>query len=318
MKALIISLLISLVFLQSCGNKKNTYQGYVAGTNTYIAPQFEGKLKKLAVKRGDKVEKGALLFALDDKPQVYVLNESTALLQESIAQLTDLAKPKRTQRLDIIRAKIKQVEAQINLAQLRENRNQTLFDKKVLAKDSLDVSHEHLNELLAKKKQLESELELSMLGARPDIIDAKKSAIQSLKIKIKHLSWVLSSKVEYSPDAGVVCDTFYVEDELVTKAKPVVALLFPKNIYLEFFVPYLEAKNLYIGKEIEYYFMDENKHIKLAKITFISPEAEYVPPLVYSRDNSDKIVFKIKAKPVNNEFLNPGIPVTIKIDAKHA
>lgn len=318
MKALIIFLLVSTIFLQSCGNKKNTYQGYVAGTNTYIAPQFAGKLKKLAVKRGDKVEKGSLLFVLDDKPQVFLLNETKALLRESVSQLMDISKPRRTQRIDIIRAKIKQVEAQINLAQLRVNRNQTLFDKKVLAKDSLDFSHEQLKVLLAKKNQLESELELAQLGARPDIIAAKKFSIQSFKMKMKNLTWVLSAKTEYSPDSGVVYDTFYVEDEFVTTAKPVVSLLFPKNIYLEFFVPFNQAKNLQIGQEIEYNFMGENTKPKIAKLIYISPEAEYVPPLVYSRDNADKIVFKIKAKPVKTEFITPGIPVTIKIDAQHA
>jgi len=318
MKAIIFSIIISFALLQSCGNKKNTYQGYIVGINTYISPQFEGKLKKLAVQRGDKVEKGALLFTLDDKPQVFILNETKATLQESISQLIDLSKPRRTQRIDIIRAKIKQVEAQIHLAQLRKNRYQALFDKKVLAKDSLDVSQEHLNELLAKNKQFESELELAKLGARPDILAAKKSSIQSLKMKIEHLSWVLSAKVEYSPDTGLVYDTFYVEDELVTTAKPVVALLFPKNIYIEFFVPFDKAKELHIGQEIEYTFMGENKSHKIAKLIYISPEAEYLPPLVYSRDNANKIVFKIKAKPVNDELLNPGIPVTIKIDAQHA
>lgn len=318
MKVLIFSLLISVVFLQACGNKKNTYQGYVTGTNTYIAPQFEGTLKTLAVKKGDKVAKGELLFALDDKPQVFVLNETKALLQESISQLRDLSKPRRTQKLDIIRAKIKQVVAQINLAQLRKTRNQTLFDKKVLAKDSLDVAQEHLNELLAKKMQLESELELAKLGARPDIVEAKKSSIQSLKIKLQHLSWAMYSKVAYSPAAGLVYDTFYVEDELVTAAKPVVALLFPENIYIEFFVPFNQAKDLHVGQEIEYMFIGENNSSKIAKLIYISPEAEYVPPLVYSRDNADKIVFKIKAKPVNTDFLNPGTPVTVKIDAQHA
>ncbi len=317
MKIFTFFILISILFLQACDNKKHTYQGYIAGTNTYISSQFEGKLKKLLVEKGDKVDKGTLLFVLDDKPQSFVLNETKALLNQSVAQLKDLQKPKRIQSLNIIRAKIKQVEAQINLAQLRENRNQILFNKKVLAKDSLDGSHEHLNELLQKKKQLESELELSMLGARTDVISAKMSSIKSLQIKIKNLTWVESSKKSYSPDKGVVFDTYFVKDEFVTKARPVVALLFPKNVYLEFFVPYIEAKNLHVGDEVEYSYV-AGSEFKSAKIIFISPEAEYVPPLVYSRDNMDKIVFKVKAKPAIVEKLSIGIPVTIRIDANHA
>jgi HlyD family secretion protein len=201
------------------------------------------------------------------------------------------------------------------LAKLRENRNQTLFVKKVLAKDALDFSHEHLNELLAKKKQLAAELELANLGARPDIINAKKSFIKSLRVKIKNLSWVVTSKTAYSPDTGFVYDTYYVENELVTKARPVVALLFPKDIDLEFFAPYPVVKKLSIGKKIEYSLMEDEKNLKSATVIYISSEAEYVPPLVYSKDNTDKIVFKIKAKPASDENLAPGLPITIKFDA---
>lgn len=318
MKVFSLCLLLMVIFLQACSNHKSTYQGYIAGTNTYISSQFEGKLKKLLVKRGDTVTKDSLLFELDDKPQVFVLNETIALLKQSISELKNLKKPKRIQSLNMIKAKITQVQARINLAQLRENRNKTLYDKKVLAKDSLDASHEHLNELLAKKQELESQLELSMLGARQDVILAKKSFIQSLKAKIKNLVWVLDSKVARSPSNGIVYDTYFVEDELVTKDKPVVALLFPENIYLEFFVPYIEAKKLHVGQNIEYSFMNDKADIKLAKIIYISPEAEYLPPLVFSTNNTDKIVFKIKAKPVVDEQVTPGIPVTIKIDSKYA
>lgn len=318
MKAISLYLLISVIFLQSCSDQKKHYQGYISGTNTYISSEFSGKLKKILVKKGDKVKKGELLYVLDNKPEIFNLHENNASIDENVAQLNNLKKPKRIQNIEIVKAKITEVQAQINLAQLREVRNQTLFDRKVLAKDSLDFSHEHLNELLAKKKQLESQLELYLLGARPDIILAKQFSIKSLKYKLEKSAWSLSTKVAYSPGDGVVYDTYFNEDEIVLKAKPVLAVLLPENIYLEFFVPYKDIKNLFVGAEIQYSLMGDEENLKVAKISYISPEAEYIPPLVYSRDNSDKIVFKIRAIPVLKQNLTLGIPITIIIDSKHA
>ncbi len=55
-----------------------------------------------------------------------------------------------------------------------------------------------------------------------------------------------------------------------------------------------------------------------ATIRYISPKAEYIPPLVYSRENNDKLVFRVKASIEHPSQFKPGQPVCvygIKYDA---
>lgn len=313
-----ISIVLSIFFgLASCSKPDNKYQGYVSATNIYLSSQFSGNLRELAVHRGDKVHKGDLLFKLDPDPQIYTLDELRSQILQNRSHLIDLTKPKRAPVLDSIKAKIAQAEAQISLATIRVKRNQTLFDRHVLAKDSLDLATEHLNELLAKKAQFVADLELAKLGSRIDVINAQKSKIGALLSKLKDINWILSEKTKYAPQDGYIYDTYFIESEFVPVAKPVLSLLTKENTYIEFFVPIKEMRNLQVGEKIKYRYFGDDKHTYFAKITYISPEAEYMPPLVYSRDNMDKIVFKIKSVAENEERLIPGLPVTVFVDQNH-
>lgn len=310
-------LFLTCFFLQACSDNTHTYQGYVASTKTYLSSSFSGRMQKFLVKKGDKVEKNDLLYVLDPEPQIFTLNETKALYRQGISNLEDLKKPKREPALDAIKAKITQIESQITLAELRVKRNQTLYDKKVLAKDSLDASIENLHQLEAHKKQTQADLELAKLGARSDVINAQSANVRSLESKIKSLEWIISEKKGYAPDNAYVYDTYFVVGEIVNKTQPVIALINPKNIYLEFYIPFQEIKSLHIGDKAFYAYMgDKAKHV--AKITYIAQEAEYVPPLVYSSDNMDKLVFKVKAVPVKQDVdLISGLPVTITVDKSH-
>lgn len=314
----IILLIILLAFnLQGCKKSIYTYQGYINYDNIYLSSPFAGKLKSLLIERGRFVKKGDLLFVLDLEPETFSLDEMKDQLLQNQSTLADLEKPKREPRIDALKAQIAQIEAQIALAELRVRRNQTLYNRKVLAKDKLDEAKEYLHVLEAKKDQAAANLDLARLGARVDVINAQKSKINTYKNKLKALAWNVSQKSVYAADNGYIHDTYYVEGEYVESSRPVVSLISRKNIYIEFFVPYSEMKNIALGKRVQYFYMDNDKDKYNAEISYVSSEAEYLPPLVYSKNNMDKIVFKVKAKALEMNELLPGLPITINIDANH-
>lgn len=52
-----------------------------------------------------------------------------------------------------------------------------------------------------------------------------------------------------------------------------------------------------------------------AKISFISQQAEYTPPVIYSREQRSKMVFLVEARPVPADAmrLRPGQPVDVSL-----
>ncbi len=309
-------ILMSVFALVSCGKHDNQYQGYVEAENIYLASPYGGILKQALVKRGMRVKKGDLLFVLDPNPQSFSLQDQTAGYNQSKEVLQDLKKPKRKQELDSVQAQIDQAQAQINLATLRVKRNQILFDKHVMDRDTLDAALERLRELTAVKAQYESNLALAKLGARTNQIIAQEFAVESFLSKLQLATWQAEQKKIVAPADGIIFDTYYKPGEYVGAERAVCTLLTHQNTRIEFFVPLQGIVHLFVGKEIQFYY-ENNDVVSKAVISYISPEAEYMPPLVYSRDNHDKIVFRIKAQVNDSKRLFPGEPVVVTVDPQH-
>jgi HlyD family secretion protein len=71
-----------------------------------------------------------------------------------------------------------------------------------------------------------------------------------------------------------------------------------------------------MGKKITYSYLKGAEEFH-GVIVYVSPKAEYMPPLVYSNDNFDKLVFRIKAKISDKNEVFPGEPVTVNVESAH-
>lgn len=308
-----INVLILCLFLLACDqSNERSYQGYVVGENIYIGTSYSGILKNLAVQRGQSVNKGQLLFELDPDPQELVIKQFQADLQQAENVLKDLQNPRRTPEIEAIQAQIEQTDAQIQLAEIRVKRNSELYKKMAVDKDTFDAAVAHYNELVKLKAQYEANLRLAKLGSREEQINAQQAQIISLTAKLQEAKWELLQKTAYAPAQGIIFDTYYRVGEFVGSQQSVLSVLTPENVRLQFYVPVEELARLSTGQEIT--FLCYNcKQRASATIDYISPEAEYVPPLVYTRENRDKLVFRIKAHLPEFGQFKPGQPVTVFI-----
>jgi HlyD family secretion protein len=116
-----------------------------------------------------------------------------------------------------------------------------------------------------------------------------------------------------------VFDTLYVEGEFVQAAHPVVSILAPGNITIRFFVPENRLASLSMGQEV-FVQVDGSEKIYQAAISYISPQAEYTPPVIYSRDTRSKLVFLIEAAFATSEAvsLHPGQPADVSLENPNA
>ena len=95
-----------------------------------------------------------------------------------------------------------------------------------------------------------------------------------------------------------------------------VSLLPPENVKLRFFVPQSQIAQLQMGQSITATCDGCGEHIT-AKITFIATEAEFTPPVIYSVESRQKLVFMVEAKTDTPDTrLKPGLPVDVKVVGK--
>lgn len=308
------SLFLIVLILSSCsGSDHKQFQGYIEGENIYLASPFYGILKDLNVHRGEQVNKGQILFILDPNPQRINIDQVESELDQAESTLVDLEKPRRLPEITAIEAQIEQANAQIQLATIRVDRFQKLFNKQASDKDSLDAAIANLQQQQQLKQQYEANLALAKLGGRDDLIKAQKAQINALQAKLNEAKWELEQKTIAAPAAGTIFDTYYRQGEYVASQQPVVSLLIPQNIRVEFFVPIDYLDRVKVGQEITFD-CDGCAGTNKAVISYISPEVEYIPPVVYVRENYSKLVFRIKASIQNKPAdFKPGQPVMVTL-----
>ena len=145
-------------------------------------------------------------------------------------------------------------------------------------------------------------------------LDRARSARDQDRERLTKAEWDLSQKRQSAPQAGLVFDTLFRLGEWVAPGRPVVALLPPDNVKVRAFVPETEIAKFHPGDRVRVGVDGLGAPVG-GKISFISPKAEYTPPVIYSRESRDKLVFMIEivfdggvgAK------LHPGQPVDVQL-----
>ena len=310
MKRYIILCLLCIASLMACQPKFPHVQGYVEGINLYMASRSSGNLIHLMVHRGQYVKQGDLIFQLDPEPQKMSVLAAENSYFESQRTLKDLTLPRRKPEIAAIEAQIAQADAKIKLATLRVTRNQTLYAKHVMDKDTLDASVEHQVDVVQLKAQYLAHLDLAQQGARIEQIHAKSFKMKAQKDKLQQARWELEQKTQRAPADGLIFDTYFKDGEYVPAQKPIASLLSPQHVSINFFVSTVQLSALKIGQKIGYT-TDGSNNMRYAIINYISPEAEYVPPLIYSRENQDNLVFRVKANLRQAFDVKPGQPVVV-------
>jgi HlyD family secretion protein len=302
--------------LAGCSHQPaNTYQGYIEGRFVYVASPESGRLDHLAVARGETVTAGKPLFAFDREPETSAMHNAQRLLQGSQSRLSDLETGKRPQEIDVTRAQLMQALAQKKQAGQILESDRKQYQAGGIAQTDLITAQEAADASAARVSELEADLAVDALPAREQQIKAQQNQVSADRASLAETQWRLEQKDIRSPRQGLVFDTLYREGEWVAAGNPVVQLLPPENMEVRFFVPETIVGKLKVGESVEVQ-CDGCSAVVQAAITFISPQCEYTPPVIYSNENRSKLVFMIIAKPPDEKaaLLHPGQPVEVTVE----
>ncbi len=302
----------SLLLLLSCSGQKPHYLGYIEAYLVYIAPPVSGQLFDLDIHRGDAVKANQKLYQLDPEPEHSYLNQAQYTLAAEQETLSDLEKGQRSTILDALRANVLSAEAQLALSKITLERNQRLYDKQVVSKAALDNATADYATRLQEVKQLQANLAEAELGAREHLIQAQTQKVKAAESAMNAYAWQLSEKTGMASDGGIIFDTFFRPGEFIPAGQAVVAILSPKQIRVLFYVPEPNYSDIKLGQTV-WFKIDGVKKAKAVKVRFISKDAEYTPPVIYSAESKSKLVYRIEAQLPEDSALqfHPGTPVSV-------
>ena len=272
MKKIFVS--IFSVLLLGCEEqpKDQPWLGYGEGDTAYISAPQPGWVTAMKVERGTMVHRGDLLFVLDSVREQAGAEQAVATLAEA-------------------RASLKQEIA--NLAYART----TLDRQNKLARENAGTPTQRD---LALSNYRQSEARVAQL----------RSQISQMEAGLQSASYGLGQRSIVAQTEGRVQDIYFREGEYVAAAAPVVAVLPPKHVFVRFFVPETQLARIKIGGTVRIT-CDGCKPID-AKVTFLAAREEFTQPVIFSRENRDKLVFKAEARLPQGLNLHPGQPVEVR------
>ena len=148
-------------------------------------------------------------------------------------------------------------------------------------------------------------------------LDNARSVRDQNRQQLAQAEWNLSQMKQAAPQAALVYDTLYRQGEFVPAGKPIVALLPPPNIKVRAFVPETRVGSIHPGDTARVT-VDGVSEPFIGRVSYISPRAEYTPPVIYSQESREKFVFMVESvfDPAIAAKLHPGQPVDVQFEPK--
>ncbi|MEI9996197.1 MAG: HlyD family efflux transporter periplasmic adaptor subunit [Rhizomicrobium sp.] len=267
-------LLLLVLLLVGCGQPDDQrWLGYVEGESAFIAAPQAGWMARVAVRRGDAVKTGDLLFTLDDTSQAAARDQADAAI--ALAQSQRVA-----------------AEATRTLTQKELTRQANLLAAKAGTKQAYDVAKANYDSAVAQVGQIDAQ-------------------IAQARASLSGAAYQLSERDVVSRTTGQVQDVFFRTGEYAPAMTPVVSVLPPENIYVRFFVPEAQFARVKLGQRVAIG-CDGCPAGLTATVTFIASQEEFTPPVIFSIGSREKLVFKIEARAPHGLKLNPGQPVDVR------
>jgi HlyD family secretion protein len=307
--------LVALLLLASCEKaSEDGWQGYIEGEYVLLASPYAGQLEKLYVRRGDAIEAGKPVFALEQEAERAARLEAEERLKSAQARLANLQVPRRPPEIQALRDQLRQAQAARELSRSQLARQERLFKSGFIARSLYDEARSAYDRDNARVAEVQSQLKNAELPlGREEERKGAERDVEAAKAALAQAAWRLEQKSIASPVSGLVQDTFFVAGEWVPAGRPVASILPPANVKARFYVPEAALGNVSVGKAVEIR-CDACPGPVAAKVSYVSTQAEYTPPVLYSKESRTKLRFLVEARLDNPQAakLKHGQPIDVK------
>ncbi len=313
-----VILLLALGFagfrIFSAPKTQDFFAGYVEGDLVQIGPIEGERLARLEVEPGAQVQKGAPLFKMATPVLDQSRAEAVGRTEQARANLDNLkAALNRPEQIAVLQAGLDRAKAALVLSQAEYERQATLLAKGVASVATRDQAKFAVDRDVAGVAEAQRQIDAALLPSRNQEITAAEAAIVQAEAQTRQIDVRIARQSVFAPADGVIQDVFFRPGEVVAAGQPVLALLPPQNRKIRFFVPETQLANFALGKQVEVACDTCPAGIK-ARVIYISPQAEFTPPVIFSLDERGKLAFRIDARPEDQKLNLPlGLPITARL-----
>ena len=246
--------------------------GRIEATEYDIATKLAGRLVKVLVQEGDMVKMGQALAVIDTDDLKAQLREANAGLRE--------ANESRKYALAIV----EQHESELTFAQTELRRFLQLLEKGHISKEKVD-----------QQRTVYTSAQAALKAANVKVVQSD-AGIEAAKARIQRLQSNIADSTLKTPIRGRVIYRLAEPGEVLGSGGKVLSVLDLTDVYMSIYLPTSEAGKVTVGSEARIVLDAIPQYTLPAKVTFVSAQAQFTPKSVETRDERDKLMFRVKVK----------------------
>jgi HlyD family secretion protein len=284
-----------LASILACAPNGATFAGYVEGEYVHLAPLDIAQIRHVQVRRGDRVRPGEAVAEVESADAELAVADSTARLAQAEAELANLRRGRRPEEIAVIEASLVSADAQAREARRSLERRQDLFRRGFSPQAELDQAQTTLDVAEGRVRELKANLDVARLPARANEILASENRVAQARAALDIAAWKLSQRTIRAVSAGRVTDIIRRAGEVAGPNAPVLAMLPDGAVKLKVYAPQHLLSSLAVGKALAIR-CDGCETGATAAISYIAPEPEFTPPVIYSVETRQKLVYLVEAR----------------------
>lgn len=305
--------LVTFLIFYGCtnknGNEKIEASGTIEATNITVSSKIAGEIKSILFDEGSKVQAGDTIIILDNEIYLLQLKQAEALSLISEAQFQLSKKGARSEDIAQAEALLNQSEINYQQAKKDKERFETLYaTNSVTNKQYEDVL---LKFKIATEQYYAAKENLNKVKnfTRPEELKQAEGKFIQAKANEELIKKYIRDSYVTAPSDGIIAKKFVEKGESVTQMSSLFKISDLSNVELLIYVSEEELGKVKLGQKAEI-FVDAYKDKSFSgEVIYISPEAEFTPKNIQTKDERTKLVFAVKIKIKNPDYeLKPGMP----------
>jgi HlyD family secretion protein len=274
--------------------------GYIEGEALYLASPISGTLAQVSVVRGQRVEAQAPLFAVDARTLLAERDQARAQLAQARAQAESARAVLRQQTASLAAARAQAANAARDAARYAQT-----VEGGAVSRQDADRTRTAAETAEAQRAAVDALVRdaAAQASAADAAVSHAQAAVDEAQVRLDQLS-------VRAPAPGRVEEVYFQTGEWASANQAIVSLIPDGKVKVRFYVPEGQMALYQVGRAVRFG-CDACRGGHSAVISYVSPRPEYTPPIIYSRQARDRLVFLIEARPDDPRGLTPGLPVDV-------
>lgn len=302
--------LVGLVVPAFAPEAPPVFNGYLEADYVYVAPLQPGRIVQVGYGEGALIKAGDVVARLEDETQRAALQAAEAAVAQARANLDNLSTGGRKDEIAVIAASLHRAEADQALAEANFARSERLAREGQVSAARLDQDRTAQEAARAQVEQLQAQLNVAKLPARDAQRVAGEAGLAMAEAQAEAARIALADRVLRAPVSGLVERLFYQAGEVAGTGAPIAALLVPGDLRVVFYLPEAERAQVALG-DVLHLGCDGCAEGIEARVVQMASAPQYTPPILYSRDERGRLVYRAEAELTGAKGLLPGQPVTL-------